>query len=316
MEEASPSVRSHPSWALLGLLVYVGAFLVLGGLLTFPAYVWLGAGTVPLDSVLHRVVGVTALVLLPLYLAGARCVDRRTLGFGCARRAFAGAAAKGFVLGAALVTPLVAGFLLLGVRVVTWSTAPPAFAAAGLAAAALAAALLIGIVEEAYFRGALLGALRRSLPVWAAACITSVLYAALHFVGGPVSDGDVRWLAGLASIGRSDFELDAFLALTAGGLLLAAMRLRYDHVALGAGFHAGWVWVMKLAQEYTDVNPESPLLFLEGAYAGTMGYLGLAWIAVLGGAWYAWVRRRGPSAAEARGAPGSQRAAVRCSGSA
>ncbi|HEX6998620.1 MAG TPA: CPBP family glutamic-type intramembrane protease [Gammaproteobacteria bacterium] len=314
MKGASPDVRTRPLHPLLGLLVYVAAFLLLGGLLTFPVHAWLGTNRVPLDAVLHRVVGLTALALLPIYLASAGSVGRTVLGFGCSRRAFAAAAAQGFLLGALLVTPLVVGFLLLGVRVVAWPAAAPPHAAAGFAAATLLAALLIGIVEEAYFRGALLGALR-SLPVWAAVSITSVLYATLHFVGGPVTDADAGWLAGLASIGRSRFEADAFLALTAAGLLLAAIRLRCGHVALGAGFHAGWVWIMKLTQEYTDVDPASSFLFLEGAYGGTMGYLGLAWIAVLGGAGWAWARRRHPSG-DPRAVRGDQRAAVRCNGSA
>src|SRR5690606_3350293 len=83
---------------------------------------------------------------------------------------------------------------------------------------------------------------------------------------------------------RSDLPLDAFLGLFAAGLFLGALRLRFGHIAVGAGFHAGWVLVMKLHQEYTDVVPGSKWSFVEGAFGGTMGYLGLAWLGLLGAA--------------------------------
>src|SRR5690606_7749241 len=58
--------------------------------------------------------------------------------------------------------------------------------------------------------------------------------------------------------------------------------------------HAGWVLVMKLNQEYTDVVPGSKWSFVEGEFGGTMGYLGLAWLGLLGAAWYALEYRRAP----------------------
>ena len=157
------------------------------------------------------------------------------------------------------------------------------------AAFALLAAAIIGVFEEAYFRGALLGALR-PLPAWVAVSLVSLVYAAAHFIGGPITADETRWYSGLTSIGRSELRLDVFLALVAAGLLLGAMRCRFRHVALGAGFHSAWVWLMEINREYSDVNLSSQLLFLQGSFGGTMGYLGLAWIALLGAIWSIWAK--------------------------
>ncbi len=277
--------------AVLALLSYVACSLVAGALLAFPIYVALAdAVAVEFDSVLRRVIVLTALMLLPLYLAGTRSTVRSTFGFECSRRTFARGLSAGFGVGVAAVTPLLAAFVVLGIRAPTL----PAMLSEVVvyAAVALLAAVILGIFEEAYFRGALLSGLRQ-LPRGVALSVVSVIYAAAHFVGGPVTAEEARWYSGLTSIGRSELRLDVFLALLAAGLLLGAMRFRFGYVAIGAGFHAGWVWLMQINREYSDANLSSPLVFLQGSYGGTMGYLGLGWIALLGAIWLICDRRRG-----------------------
>lgn len=311
---------------VLVLLLYVGASVAIGALLSFPVYTALQPLADPaFDSVLHRVVAVTLLLLLPLYLQLGRAGEpdalpscdasadvgqgvrpsphqgamRKAFGFGCSPRTFCIGFFGGLVLGIVVVSPLVAAFLALGAR------APSQSAIAGSdfcghLAYALLGAVIIGVVEEAYFRGALLAPLHR-LFAWRAVSVVSIVYAVVHFLGAPLPAEDVSWTSGLWSIASSDLPLDSFLALLAAGLFLGALRYRFGHIAVGAGFHAGWVFIMKLNQEYTDVVPSSEWLFLEGAFGGTMGYLGLLWIAMLGAGWYAW-ERMGPRGREPRSA--------------
>ena len=281
-------VLRHVLFVLLGLSVYLVLSLVLGALLTFPVYVALvDGGQVAFDSVLRRVVALSALLLLPIYLASTDSRDRNALGFACSPRTCARAFLTGFGLGVVAVTPLLVAFFVLGIRT---PTLPVTHSEVVLYAVfALLTAAIIGVLEEAYFRGALLGALR-PLPAWVAVSLVSLIYAAGHFIGGPIQADEARWYSGLSSIGRSEPRLDAFLALVAAGLLLGAMRCRFGNVALGAGFHTAWVWLMQINREYSDADSSSPLLFLQGSFGGTMGYLGLAWIALLGATWFIWAR--------------------------
>ena len=310
-------VRRLSRRPVIALCAYLVAAIALGALLAFPVYAALQRIADPaFDSVLHRVAALTLLVLLPFYLASGRAgagsehgastgfarsasgtrprsrepiVTRDALGFGCSARTFRRSFAAGFVLGALVAAPLIGAVLVLGVRARAageWSVLD----VGTYAAEALVAALVIGLIEEAYFRGALTAPLRR-LSCLIAIPIVSVVYAAVHFLGAPLPAEDLGWTSGFSSIAHSRPPLDAFFALFAAGLLLGALRHRFGHIGVCAGLHAGWVWLMKLNQEYTDVVPGSDWRFLEGAFGGTMGWLGLAWIALLGAGWYSWERR-------------------------
>jgi len=285
--------RAHP---VLALIAYLAASLVLGALLSFPVYVALrGAADIAFDSVLHRVAALTLLLFLPLYLGRGENARREALGVARSPAALARGFFSGFALGILAVSPVVSAFLLLDIRSPTLPAIGTLSGVGLFVAYALLTAVIVGVIEEAYFRGALLAPLR-PLPPSLAVSIVSLVYAIVHVLGAPVAAEDVTWSSGLASIARSELSLDAFLALTAAGLLLGAVRYRVGHIALGAGLHAGWVWIMKLSQEYSDVERSSDLLFLEGSFAGTMGYLGLAWIGLLGVGWYAWERLTGSKA--------------------
>lgn len=299
------SDRMHAWRPVVGLCAYLAAAIAGGALVAFPAYTALSRVADPaFDSVLHRVAAVTLLVMLPLYLASGRrapararearplrtLMTRETFGFGSSAPAFRRGLVRGFALGVLVVSPLIAAFLMLGVRAPAEVATSPADIAA-FAAYALIAALAIGLIEESYFRGALLAPLRE-LPPALSVSIVSVVYAAVHFIGAPLPGDDLGWSSGFASIARSEIPLDAFLALFAAGLFLGALRIRFEHIGVSAGFHAGWVWLMKLNQAYTDVVPDSAWRMLEGSYGGTMGTLGLVWIALLGIGWYAIDRAR------------------------
>jgi len=275
---------------LLRLLGYLATSLVLGALLAFPAYLAFDPlSEAPFSSVLPRVVVLTALLLLPLYLQSAGTTDRNALGFAGSRRAFVCEFASWLGIGMLLAAPLQLAFLALDIRAVTPFADRSLLDVILFVLYALTASAFIGLMEEAYFRGALLGSLRTVAPSLAV-LVVGVLYAAAHFLGSPVSSEELRWSSGPSSIRHSVFHLDSFLALLGAGVLLGAMRLHFGRIAPGAGMHAGFVTCIKFAQEFTDLNPNSDLAFLAGSLAGSMGYLGLLWIGVLSGGWFIWSR--------------------------
>jgi membrane protease YdiL (CAAX protease family) len=283
---------------LVFLIGYLAAVLLIGGLLAYPVYLAvqpLYGG--PFASVVQRVVALAALALLPVYLMRTHATDRHVLGFAGSRAGFVRSFMRWFLIGIILALPLQIAFLALDIRALVPLAGRHAGDVLLFLSTALLTSILLGLLEESYFRGALLGSLG-TLPRWLAVGVVSVVYAAAHFLAGPVPAAERDWSSGLVSIQRSVFALDAFLALLAAGLLFGAMRLRFGSIAPGAGIHAGAVLCIKLAQEYSDLNPDSELQFLAGSLGGSMGWLGLLWMAILGAAWIAVARLRPSPAPE------------------
>ena len=75
--------------------------------------------------------------------------------------------------------------------------------------------------------------------------------------------------------------VDAFLALLAVGVVLGLVRAATGNIAACTGLHAGWVWVMLVAHELTRPARGAPLGFLLSRFDGFVGWLVLAWSAVL-----------------------------------
>jgi membrane protease YdiL (CAAX protease family) len=207
----------------------------------------------------------------------------------------------GLLLGVIIMLPLITALVTLGVRVVshdaalTWSELVPT------SLQALIAGLLIAFIEETFFRGAMFTAVERETGLWLAAILTSLLYAALHFMrtGYAVPSDHLEWYSGVLVLGHL-FEqyadpasiVDSFLALFAVGMLLALVRAKTGHIAWCIGLHAGWVITIKLTKDITDVDPSVQFSFLVGTYDGVVGYLALILIAVTAAGYYALAMRR------------------------
>jgi len=118
------------------------------------------------------------------------------------------------------------------------------------------AAFGAGIVEELFFRGALLGILLRTMKPKTAFFWCTFIFAIVHFLRPPgdwqLADAEVRWHSGFAVLVRlfSGFGdprifLAEFLTLAAVGAVLASTRLRTGRLWLPIGLHAGWVFGLK-----------------------------------------------------------------------
>ncbi len=116
-------------------------------------------------------------------------------------------------------------------------------------------AVIVAIVEEAFFRGALFGVLRRQLSWPRALAFLSVVFAALHFLKLPKKHPemtDVDWLAGfrlfpqmLYQFGKPELVVGGFVTLVLVGWVLGYAVVRTRSLYLSIGLHGGWVFALK-----------------------------------------------------------------------
>jgi membrane protease YdiL (CAAX protease family) len=255
----------------------------------------------------HRIAGrVGMLALLIGFLSVARrlrLADRASLGYGIARRLFIRELCVGFALGVALMLLVVAVMLGLGLR--TWQPAV-VLDTASLATAALQAlgsALAVALIEETFLRGAMFSGVARESGNGAAILLTAALYAATHFIARyhiaaelVVPTSGVAMVAGSLKAFADPFSIgDAFLALFAVGVLLAAIRAATGNIAGCIGLHAGWVWVMLLVRATSVPDASRGTSFLVSGFDGFVGWLVLGWTLLIGWPLYQFYLRRSAS---------------------
>lgn len=113
-------------------------------------------------------------------------------------------------------------------------------------------ALGAGVIEEWFFRGALLGLLLRAGSERGALVFLTTLFAAVHFLQAPpeveihegVEAGTGFWLLGqiFSAYARANFLLAEFATLWLAGWILGWARLRTRSLWLSIGLHAGWIF--------------------------------------------------------------------------
>jgi membrane protease YdiL (CAAX protease family) len=273
----------------LGLI----AFGLLGiAVLAVPA--WELTQSLGLDFKFHRVASrIAMLTLLVGFVFVARrlaVADRASLGFGVPRARFLRALAGGLLLGAVTMLPVLMTMVLLDMRDVRPGFTPTAAHWVKLALTGLATGLVVALIEETFLRGAMLTAIAREAGMLRAILLTSLVYAATHFIGRyRVAAADVHAGSGLdmlagtfASFAHPGAILDAFLCLFGVGVLLGMVRARTGNIAACIGLHAGWVAVIFMVRETSMRNPTGPATWLLSDYDGFIGWMVLAWIVVLG----------------------------------
>ncbi len=172
---------------------------------------------------------------------------------------------------------------------------------------ALLAAIAVGFLEEAFFRGAILGVLRRRLSIGVAAVAMSLFFASLHFLRSDPTLGRVdqpHFWSGLVLLprlfwqfGRIELLGSTWLTLFVMSCLLAYTAWRTGSLALGIGLHIGWVFALKLVGSITRVP--QPGLWVGQELRQGMAPLALmlcTWGLVAFGLWVT-DARRGPVAA-------------------
>ncbi len=150
--------------------------------------------------------------------------------------------------------------------------------------------LAIALLEEPMFRGFLQGALARKIHPLNAVLMSSLYFAALHFLSTSLRPkfDEVRWDTGIALVLDAFGHLpkispDAFLALFAAGAFLGCVRLLAPLSGLSycIGIHGGWVFILKATNPLSECNLASPWIRLVSPFDGTIGYFSAGWTAIL-----------------------------------
>jgi membrane protease YdiL (CAAX protease family) len=106
------------------------------------------------------------------------------------------------------------------------------------------------LIEEAFFRGIVLGVLLRTGRKYMPILVVSAVFAAIHFFKAPErTSAVVTWSSGLNSIvhafGRIGDPITltfAFATLFLIGCILADARVLTRSLWLSVGLHAGWIF--------------------------------------------------------------------------
>ena len=275
--------------ASIAFLAVIFGTLLVAAALAYP--VWLGVHALAPDWHFHRIVSrfwqLLLLVSLILALRFLRLRGLADWGYGLPRPRFLRQAAAGFAIGVASMLPMTLAMAALGL--LDLRTGFDAAMLADAMVSGLLAGLGVAIVEETFFRGLMYRAVERESGHAAAACVTAVVYAAIHFFArAKIPDNEVAWDSGLTLLRGSlaNFTnvlpvLDSFATLVLVGLLLALVRRRTGAIAAGIGLHMGWVFVIKSTIATTRVDREAPLAFLVGSHDGYTGWLVAVWALAL-----------------------------------
>jgi membrane protease YdiL (CAAX protease family) len=262
--------------------------LLLAAALTYPA--WLLVGTVsvePVHRVMNRLAMLIALVGLIVLTRRLGLANRAALGYGLPRAEFFRQLGIGWAAGIGLMLPLVALLLALDVRQIMPGLDGdlPLLLLRGVLSG-----LAVAFIEETFFRGILFTAVARTSGARAAIIAPTLLYAALHFLGGKlrVPPEEVSWSHGFEVLSRL-FEryaqplafVDSFLALVALGVLLSMVRLRTGAIAGCIGLHAAGVCAIFVLRDTTAMNSNAPFSFIVGQYDNVTGWAACAWFVAI-----------------------------------
>jgi len=114
---------------------------------------------------------------------------------------------------------------------------------------AVAAAAVVPLIEEAFFRGLILGILLKTGRRYLSIFLTSALYSIVHFLKAPEHTSTmVAWTSGFNSIANAFVQFADPVLIGAGfttlfliGWILADARLQTQSLWMPIGLHAGWV---------------------------------------------------------------------------
>ena len=228
-----------------------------------------------------------------------KMADRQSLGFGLPAGEFIAEVFKALLLGAALMMPALITMVLLDMRVLVgdplsvmqWFL---------LIVGAVITGLTVALIEETFLRGAMQFAITRESGHRIAIILTSLVYAATHFMGRyRVKAAEVNAGSGidmlaytLADFARPLHFVDAFLCLVAVGVLLGMARVYTGNIAASIGLHAGWVAVIYVVKETSKREMDSPLRWMLSEADGFVGWLVLAWTVFIGVVLYFWYGHR------------------------
>jgi membrane protease YdiL (CAAX protease family) len=150
------------------------------------------------------------------------------------------------------------------------------------------ASITVPFIEEAFFRGIVLGVLLRTGRKYMAIFAVSMIFAAVHFLKAPERTSEiVTWTSGFSSIvhafdgiGDPMMLASALATLFFIGWILADARVLTHSLWLSIGLHAGWIFgsgaFSRLARQQTLAFPWIEKNMLVGIIP--LGVAALTWV--------------------------------------
>jgi membrane protease YdiL (CAAX protease family) len=261
--------------AYLKILAYLAVSLAAGAAVA-PAVFWTGQVCAAWGIAdwlagfpFHRVLSRCLQVSLVLFLWPAvRWIGlRRVSALGlCPNPIAARDAMAGFVVGVAGVSVVAAVLFASGFY--SWRAEPDLVAVGRIVLTAGA----VSLIEEVVFRGVVLGVCLWSLRPGAAIIVSSLLFAAVHFLKPAkmtIPADDVGWSSGFAGLLSFVGALPppvilalGFASLLLAGCLLGFATVRTRSLWLAIGLHAGWVLGMQTSNLFFQLSSGETNAFL------------------------------------------------------
>lgn len=276
--------------AVVSFFIFITLVIITSPLLSYPVYLILqNFIDISFYKLVHHVTLINGLIFSGVYLKYNQLYSKQAFGFGLAKKSFLKELLQGFVAGISILAFLKLVLILSGVHQITanldyfWSNLWLILIKAVLTG------LVVALIEETIFRGALFSALYKKTNALLAILLTSLVYAAVHFLKyKELSEGMViTWSTGLEMLPSAFSKLlylniiDHFLTLFILGVLLSIVRLRNNNIALCIGIHAGIVMAIKVSGKFSDYVPGNFYDFLVNASNQILGYLSFAWLLIL-----------------------------------
>ena len=195
------------------------------------------------ETFFHRALLIAAVLLLWPLLRVSHVRSLADLGLASNSRWGRDLCAGAFV---SVVPLLFCGVLLISLHVYAFrhSFAWPRFGKM------LLASITVPFIEEAFFRGIVLGVLLRTGRKYIAIFAVSLIFAAVHFLKAPDRTSEiVTWTSGFSSIAHAFDGLGDPMMLASAlatlffiGWILADARVLTHSLWLSIGLHAGWIF--------------------------------------------------------------------------
>jgi membrane protease YdiL (CAAX protease family) len=251
----------------------------------------------------HRIASRIGMLLLVVgFIFVARWLkvgDRRSLGYSLPWPRFMAEVGKALLLGAILMMPALITMIALDMRQLVGQPLDVEHWVR-LMLSGIITGLTVALIEETFLRGAMQTAITRESGARLAIVLTSLVYAATHFIGRyRVPAAEVNAGSGLdmlanafSTLAHPVAILDAFLCLTAVGIMLGMVRARTGNIAAPIGLHAGWVAVIYVVRETSERRESGAGAWLLSDYDGFIGWMVLGWALVLGAVLSWWYQPR------------------------
>lgn len=266
----------------LAFLSVLAGSLLFGAIAAYPVFIALAHfNELPFHKVISRTTLFSGLLFSILYLKYCGLLSKQGLAWNTGRQSKKSMFLYAFIGGATILILLDGILIFLGIYQfdprVDWNV----ITLARFFLKALFAGLMVGIIEEVLFRGALFGGLKKQSSATIALVVTSLVYAAVHFLKyrAVPESVEIGWFTGVEIFPEALFRfsnpvtIDSFITLFILGVLFAFIRIRSESIIPCIGLHAGIVTALKFFNYITNYAGGTSYDFLVNKYDHQFGYL-------------------------------------------